>query len=52
MGSWKRSSPPSNINKCSCGSDIIEEKSDGLARQYRCGDCEKLLADLAIGSEP
>jgi hypothetical protein len=49
---WKRSSAPSQLNACSCGSDAVEEKADGLVTLYRCADCHTVLGDITMGHEP
>lgn len=52
MMNWKRCSPPSQLNSCDCGSDVVELSSDGIVREYRCGDCHTSLGDITIGHEP
>lgn len=49
---WKRTSAPSQLMACDCGSTVVEEKPDGLVRLYRCADCQSTLGDLMIGHEP
>jgi hypothetical protein len=49
---WTRCKPPSQVNACDCGSDVVEELADGLVTRYRCGDCHTNLGDLTMGHEP
>lgn len=49
---WTRVPRPSQLADCGCGSEIVEEKPDGLVRLYRCGECGTILGDLTMGHEP
>ncbi len=49
---WKRCMKPSHVHACSCGSDIVEVKPDGMVREYRCGDCHTNLGNTMMGHEP
>jgi hypothetical protein len=49
---WKRVARPAQLNACGCGSDVVEEKPDGLVRLYRCASCHTILGDLTMGHEP
>jgi predicted SprT family Zn-dependent metalloprotease len=49
---WTRTSAPSIVNACECGSDKVEVRPDGLVKLYRCAECHTSLGDLTMGREP
>lgn len=49
---WTRCKPPAQVHDCDCGSGVVEQRSDGLVRQYRCGRCHTGLGDITMGHEP
>lgn len=49
---WKRARPPAQLHSCSCESEFVEVKPDGLVKLYRCGSCHSILGDLTMGHEP
>jgi len=49
---WKPAPAPAMLKDCSCGSDDVEQKPDGLVKLYRCAACGTTLGDLTMGHEP